>query len=103
MIYIFFTAPGRSPEDRSKELALFLRPSAPLPFLRKDSLYCSGAAATTLAAEGCVKLENLRVEGRSILRTFRARRAKRTQPFYTTCLRQQAITFGAGRPRQPSL
>ena len=53
---------------------------------------CGGAATTTLSGEAAVKLKNPPAAGRSILRTFLS------QPFYTTCLRQQATTCGEAAP-----
>ena len=47
---------------------------------------------TTLGAKGPVKLKNPWAEGPSILRTLFI------QPFYTTCLRQQATTCGEAAP-----
>ena len=54
-------------------------------------------ATTTLSPEGAVKPKNPPANGRSILRTFLS------QPFYTTCLRQQAITCGEAAPPLDSL
>ena len=53
---------------------------------------CGEAATITLGAKGPVKLTNPWAEGPSILRTLFI------QPFYTTCLRQQATTHGEAVP-----
>ena len=48
--------------------------------------------SATFGAKGPVKLTNPWAEGPSILRTLFI------QPFYTTCLRQQATTHGEAVP-----